>query len=252
MLAWPHRPRSGRRSRSPSFNPIPPWKRRRSARRPSCPAKLRRKSPNPFRRPPWIGRLPCAEERKENDSQLQPTGLFSPNGNDSVAFSTTGTFPTARPMPAGPNRGTTLTMPTPVLSSPPPPDVPYSWRQPPTAALTTQNASPSSVAPMPSLSGGTGSAPPPGNMAIPGVMPLPAQLPLRVSSPVRWALRWWMAAAAMVAARTAVATRRVARVAAVGAMAAVAAATAAASATAGMVRPNTCCGSSEVNRCRRF
>lgn len=118
------------------------------------------------------------ERKKEDDSQVQPTGLFSNRGVESVVVSPATTFPSARPMPAGSSSNLSLPMPAPLpSSSPPPPDVPYTWRQPPTSALTTQSGSPPSTVPMPSPSAGTGAsagvAPMPGNIASPGIMATP-------------------------------------------------------------------------------
>jgi hypothetical protein len=131
------------------------------------------------------------DERNEVDSQVRPTGLFSGSGGNNVVLSPAGTYPVAQSLPAGSGSNPMLPMPAPVLSSPPPvlsspaavpssppPDVPYSWRQPPTAVPTAPNVSPSPLAPMPSVSGETGPivgpTPLPGSIATPGVVPDPA------------------------------------------------------------------------------
>ncbi|HTU20456.1 MAG TPA: BBP7 family outer membrane beta-barrel protein [Gemmataceae bacterium] len=117
------------------------------------------------------------EERKGVDAQVQPTGLFSGRGSDTVSFSPAGAYSTAQPLPSGPSSSGALPMPAPLVASPPPPDVPYSWQQPPTSAQTTQNGSAPLVAPIPSISGGTGSiidsGPPAGGIAAPGIVDAP-------------------------------------------------------------------------------
>ncbi|MGH7172805.1 MAG: BBP7 family outer membrane beta-barrel protein [Gemmataceae bacterium] len=121
-------------------------------------------------------------QRKEVDSQLQPTGLFSDRSGDTVVLGSAGGFPSARPLPVGPNSNSSLPMPAPVLSSPPPLDVPYSWQQPPTSAQTLQNGAPTPIVPIPSAAMGTGSSvgsvPQPGCCATPGVVAGPMGAPL--------------------------------------------------------------------------
>jgi len=89
------------------------------------------------------------------DNEVQPTGLFSNRGNDSLAFGSAAGFTSARPLPVGvPVQTSPVPMPPGTFSaSPPPPDVPYSWQQPPTPV--PQDSSSTTIAPVP---GGPGIA----------------------------------------------------------------------------------------------
>lgn len=131
--------------------------------------------------------IPLHEERPTVDPKIQPTGLFSNNGGDSFAFGSPGSFPAARPLPMG-SGNTTLPMPAPVPTAPATPDVPYTWRQPPTSSPTSQNIASSPLVPIPNASSGTGFGidPPlpqgtivsPGVASAPGVAAGPMGAPL--------------------------------------------------------------------------
>lgn len=126
--------------------------------------------------------IPLGDEPRKVDPLIQPTGLFSSRGSDATGFSPSTGFPIAQPMPVGSSAGTPLPMPAPLLASPPPPDVPYSWRQPPTSPTMSQDPSASVIVPMPNGSAGSGSivAPgiSPGVVAAPGVVAGPMGAPL--------------------------------------------------------------------------
>lgn len=113
------------------------------------------------------------DEQKEVDSQVLPTGLFLGRGSTPVSLNPEGPFGHARPLPVGPSSSSSLPMPAPVLAAPPPADVPYSWRQPPTSSTTTQGPSLAAPAPLPSASKKTDTlgnpTPLPGSLAAPGV-----------------------------------------------------------------------------------
>ena len=96
------------------------------------------------------------------DRQIQPTGLFSGRSGESVVLNPTVNYPVAQPLPSGSDVGTPLPAPTPVLASPPPPDVPYAWRQPSSPSSPTS----ATLVPTPSVS----SAP---STGIPGVVASP-------------------------------------------------------------------------------
>jgi len=121
--------------------------------------------------------IPLRDERPVADQKIQPTGLFSNNGNDSFTFGPAGSYPAARPMPAGPGASTSLPMPTPVLTTPSAPDVPYSWRPAPATSPTPQDASTGPLVPIPDASSGSsfGIDPPPpqGSIVSPGIAPAP-------------------------------------------------------------------------------
>jgi hypothetical protein len=138
------------------------------------------------------------DEGPDGDRKIQPTGLFSPVGNNAFALSPAGSsFPVAQPLPAGPGSASApMPMPTPV-SRTPPPDVPYSWRQPTTSYPTSQDTlTAPTLVPMPSSPRGSSfgmdsSVPPgtsysmdsamppgtivstPGTIVSPGVVPTP-------------------------------------------------------------------------------
>ncbi len=116
------------------------------------------------------------DERSNSDPQIQPTGLFAGQRSDAVVFSPAGTFPNAQPLPVGPRANSTLIAPAPLLAAPPPPDVPYSWRQPPTSYQSAQNASSGTALPMPSPMTVPGS--PAASIASPSVVGGPVGTPL--------------------------------------------------------------------------
>jgi hypothetical protein len=130
------------------------------------------------------------EERPVVDRKIQPTGLFSNNGGNTFAFSPPGAYPVAQPMPAGPGMSSApLPMPAPIPTTPQPPDVPYSWRQPVTSPSASQGALSAPALSMPNASSGTsfGTAssplPPPtavspGIVTTPGVVTGPMGAPL--------------------------------------------------------------------------
>ncbi|HZV04256.1 MAG TPA: BBP7 family outer membrane beta-barrel protein [Gemmataceae bacterium] len=119
------------------------------------------------------------DEPRVVDQKIQPTGLFSNNSSTVTAFSPAASYPIARPMPVGPNASTPLPMPAPVLSSPPPPDVPYSWRQPPTSASVPLDSSSSPVIPMPTPVG-----PSMNSTLSPGIAPAPGVITGPMGSPL--------------------------------------------------------------------
>jgi hypothetical protein len=134
--------------------------------------------------------IPLDEERPVVDRKIQPTGLFSPSGGNTFAFSPPGSFPVAQPMPVGSSTGSTpLPMPAPVLTTPQPPDVPYSWRQQATSPPASQGALSAPLLSTPGISPGTsfgtastplppGTVVSPGDGAMPGVAAGPMGAPL--------------------------------------------------------------------------
>jgi len=97
---------------------------------------------------------PVAIRDKANvaDGEVQPTGLFSGRNNETIANSPATNFISARPLPVGiPAQSSPAPLPSGTFSaSPPPPDVPYSWQQPPTTTPAPQGSSSSPLLPMPS------------------------------------------------------------------------------------------------------
>lgn len=120
--------------------------------------------------------IPLHDDRAAVDQKIQPTGLFSNSGGDGFAINPAGGAPMARPMPIGPGNSNSLPMPAPVLNAPPPPDVPYTWRQPAATQPILQNSPSGSLVPMPNASPGAsfGMTPlPPGTIVSPGTSAAP-------------------------------------------------------------------------------
>jgi hypothetical protein len=108
------------------------------------------------------------EERNEVDRHIQPTGLFSGPAGKTVVLSPSVNYAVARPMPPGIEDGTPLPVPTPILTSPPPPDLPTTWRQSPLISAPAISSS-TTLVPSPTASTMPGSAVP-GIVASPGVV----------------------------------------------------------------------------------
>ncbi len=127
---------------------------------------VRRAAPAPASTSPTVADIPAPattldrpvairDNRTVVDSQVQPTGLFRNRNSDPVTYSPTsdpiayspasGLMP-AQPLPVGPSVNLNG-IPLPSAASaptPPPPDVPYTWRQPPTG-LSAQGSPPGTI-----------------------------------------------------------------------------------------------------------